>query len=279
MTDDAEPQTDSSTGGATGAPSSTRPGRWRRRLGVAFLSLLTLLVLAIGAFVVWASSTPDVGLVAERALVSDSVVAVAEDDGWVFTPSEPASTGLILYPGGRVDPASYAVLARPIAEAGFVVVVPSVRLNLAVLEPNVADDVMAAHPDIQQWFVGGHSLGGAMSAAYANDNRDDVAGLVLLAAFPAGGTDLSDSNMNVVSVYGTNDGLVSDEEVEDSRTRLPERARFVPVEGGNHAQFGDYGDQGGDNEAAITPDEQWRATAEAILSLMIGPRGGGGPSE
>ncbi len=258
--------------------SSPRAGR-RRRLRLAFLSVLGLVALLIGGFVIWASSTPDIGPVAERALTSDSVVTVTEDDGWVFTPTQPSSTGLILYPGGRVDPASYAVLARPIAEAGYQVIVPDVRLNLAVLEPNVADSVIADHPKIQRWFVGGHSLGGAMAASYADGHRDDVAGLVLLAAYPAGGTDLSDSNMNVLSVYGTNDGLVSDDELDGSRDALPERARFVPIEGGNHAQFGDYGIQGGDNDASVTAEEQWRTTAEAMLGLIIGTRGSGGPAE
>ena len=63
-------------------------------------------------------------------------------------------------------------------------------LNLAVLNPGAAQDVIDAYPAIESWVIGGHSLGGAMAAAFADDHPGIVDGLVLLAAFPASWNDL-----------------------------------------------------------------------------------------
>ncbi|NJN82459.1 MAG: alpha/beta hydrolase, partial [Caldilineaceae bacterium] len=146
---------------------------------------------------------------------------------------------------------------------------PSMPLNLAVLAPDRAADVIAAFPAIDQWAVAGHSLGGAMAATFAYDNPSAVDGLALWAAYPPGGNSLADrDDLAVTSIYGTLDGLATVEEIDLSRPLLPASTAFVAIEGGNHAQFGWYGDQAGDNPATISRAEQQAQTVSATMALL-----------
>lgn len=240
----------------------------RRRWPWVVLSIIAAVVVSAAGFAWWATSTPEPGARSRAALESDDRVRVVADDGYTFRPVEPADVGFVLYPGARVDPASYAVAARDIAEEGFLVVVPELTLNLAVLDASVAADVIAAHPDVDRWVVGGHSLGGAMAAGFAEDRRDDVSGLVLWAAYPPNGVDLSTADLAVASIFGTSDGLTTLDDIEDSRPRLPPETEFVAIEGGNHAQFGDYGAQERDEPATITFEEQQAQIVEATLRVL-----------
>jgi dienelactone hydrolase len=142
-------------------------------------------------------------------------------------------------------------------------------LNLAVFGVDRANAVVAANPQIERWALGGHSLGGAMSAAFIDGNPGVVDGLFFWAAFPADGNDLSDQPaLRVASVYGTLDGLATVDEVQASQRLLPAAAAFVPIEGGNHAQFGYYGDQPGDNLATISREEQQTQAVAATAALL-----------
>jgi len=95
-----------------------------------------------------------------------------------------------------------------------------------------------------------------------------VKGLLLWASYPAASDDLSDLDLAVISIYGTLDGLASEEEVVDSRDLLPADTRWVAVEGGNHAQFAWYGPQSGDNPATISRDDQQELVVAATLDLL-----------
>lgn len=250
-----------------GAPAATRR-RWPKLVAGLVAGLVALLALAAAGFVWWASSTPEPGSRAVAALVSDERVRVVDDDGYTFEPARPAGVGLVLYPGARVDPASYAAPARAIAAGGVLVVVPELTLNLAVLDASAAADVIAAHPGIETWVVGGHSLGGAMAAQFAHDRPEEVSGLLLWAAYPPDGADLSSDELAVASIYGTLDGLTTLDDIGRSRARLPPGTEFVAVEGGNHAQFGDYGAQRGDHPATISVEEQQAVVVEGSLRLL-----------
>jgi dienelactone hydrolase len=242
-------------------PPTSRRRRWWLWAGAA---VIVLLAVAAGGFYLWATTTQDPG---PRA-VSDEQVRVIEDDGYTFQPTRPTRVGFIFYPGGRVDPASYAAPAREIAEAGFLVIVPELTLNLAVLDADAVDDVIAAHPEIEQWVIGGHSLGGTIAASYAGEHRDTISGLVLWAAYPSNGTDLSTLDAAVASAFGTRDGLTTLDDIDDSRNRLPPDTDFVSIQGGNHAQFGDYGPQAGDNPATVSRDEQQAQAIQASLRIL-----------
>ena len=226
---------------------------WFKRIALA---ILLLLVVGTAAFVIWAENPLEAMPEALAALESDGDVLVTDTDWMVFTPTtgEP-DTGVIIYPGGHVDPRAYAPLAKEIARAGYLVILPPVPLNLAFTAINVADEIMAANPAIEHWYVGGHSLGGSMAAEYVAANADKVDGLFLWASYSAESTDLSAiPNLKVLSIYGTKDGGA--EEIRLSKERSPADTTWVEMEGGNHAQFGWYGIQPGDGVATISREEE-----------------------
>lgn len=250
-------------------------GKRIRTILIILVAILALLVVGFVGYSRIATAGPE--QVALDALVSDEVVTVDEGDWLIFEPVESAAeTGLIFYPGGYVDPRAYAPAAREIAAAGYLVVVPTMPLNLAVLGANTAADIIEAYPEINQWAIGGHSLGGAMAAQFAANNPEIIDGLVLWASYPAGNNDLSQSDLQVVSIYGTADGVSEPETVEASRARLPAATEWVPIPGGNHAQFGWYGPQNGDLAPQIDHLEQQAITVDATVTLLEALENGSG---
>lgn len=229
-------------------------------------SVLGVLILGVVGFVIWASSTPSVGQLAMSALKATDYVQVEQRDGVVFRPVNSNGIGFVLYQGAKVPPASYAYAAAQIASEGYTVFIPQLPLNLAVFDINAAAKIIKANTNLQCWVVGGHSLGGAMAAQYAKDNA--VAGLVLWAAYPADSNNLSQSNMKGMSISGTRDGLSTPAKIQASKKNLPPNTEYVVIDGGNHAQFGDYGAQSGDAEAEITLKDQQSHIAAATLRLL-----------
>jgi predicted esterase len=241
-----------------------------RLLRRVLLVLLIALLLTFIAFIVWANTPPAPMQAALDALVSDASVTVATTPWITFTPTEiTPTTGFIFYPGGRVDVRSYAPPLRQIAESGVLVVAVPMPLNLAVFGQNNADAVIQAYAgQIDRWVIGGHSLGGAMAGRYAYEHSDTIAGLVLWASFVEESYSLAGRDIAVASISGTLDGLATQGETAQNQAALPEQTIFVAIEGGNHAQFGDYGEQPGDNPAAITREEQQAQAVAATLALI-----------
>lgn len=242
----------------------------RRIILTAVIVLLAALLAGGLGFVIWASNPLPAMPEAIAALESDAAVTVTQGDWIAFAPTGATpTTGLIFYPGGRVDPRAYAPPLRALAAAGYYVALVPMPLNLAVFGVDRANAVIAANPQIEQWALAGHSLGGAMSAAFIDGNPGAVDGLVFWAAFPAENNDLTDQpGLAVSSIYGTLDGLATVESVLAGKPLLPPTAAFVPIDGGNHAQFGSYGDQPGDNPATITRAEQQAQAVTATAALL-----------
>jgi hypothetical protein len=240
----------------------------RRRYKI-FLSVLLVLFVAVSGFVLWAETPLGPMPEALEALKSDSSVTVTMDKWLVFRPTEEeVETGFIIYPGGRVDYRSYAPLARGIAAEGYLVVIVRMPLNLAVFGSGIARGVMSAFPEVGIWAIGGHSLGGSMAARFVYRNPSTVYGLILWASYPASGDDLSDREIAVLSIFGTLDGLATYDKIEKSLGLLPKDALIIGIEGGNHAQFGSYGLQRGDNLASITREQQQIEIIKVTVQLL-----------
>lgn len=241
--------------------------KWLRALLSGFLALL---LLGSGGFVLWASNPLPAMPEALAALQSDEQVDVrVEGNRLSFMPrSNSPNTAFIFYPGGRVDERAYAPLAHEIAAQGFLVVIVRMPLNLAVFNPNAAEAVLETYPQIQQWVIGGHSLGGSMAANYSRQNLSKVNGLILLASYPASSADLSKTDLAVLSIYATQDRLATVEKIRASEALLPPTTEWVAIEGGNHAQFGWYGEQPGDGLATLSRQEQHRQTLSAIVNFL-----------
>jgi hypothetical protein len=201
-------------------------------------------------------------------LNSDEQVKVVQGDYAFFQPlKNPAQTGFIFYPGGRVDYRSYAPLAHKLAEKGWPVAVVPMPLNLAVFGSNRAADVIGDHPEVPRWAIGGHSLGGSMAAQYEIDHPSTTTGIVFLASYPAG-NELSGSTMDALSIYASEDGLIPLTEWKILRSRFPVVTHWKLIQGGNHAGFGWYGVQKGDNPSAITLEEQTAQIVESIDEFL-----------
>jgi hypothetical protein len=241
-----------------------------RKLRIALIILVVILLLAVGGFVVWANTPPAPMPAALEALQSDALVSVETDRWLVFMPADPRpEAGFIFYPGGRVDVRSYAPVLRQISEMGFLVVAVPMPLNLAFFGQNSADEVIQVYGDlVNHWAIGGHSLGGAMAGRYAHDHADTIDGLVLWASFVEESFSLADRNLLVTSSYGTRDGLAQPDSIDTSRATLPPDTVFVAIDGGNHAQFGDYGDQAGDLPATISREDQQEQVISATIMLL-----------
>ena len=220
--------------------------------------LLVILLLFISSMVYvndYYHASPDV----LSALVSDDQINVhtLDDDTLVFEPHE-IKAGLIFYPGGKVEYTAYAPLLRQCAENGILTILVKMPLNLAVLDVNAADGLQEQYPQIENWYIGGHSLGGSMAASYLAKYPDAYQGLVLLAAYST--SDLSETNLNVISIYGSNDQVLNSKKYEDNKSNLPDNFTEYVIPGGSHAYFGCYGLQEGDGLATITNKEQIELT-------------------
>jgi hypothetical protein len=223
-----------------------------------------------GGFLVWASNPFGPGEMALAALESDSLVTVEQGDWITFQPADAKpTTGFIFYPGGRVDYRSYAPALREIAAQGYLVVLVPAPLNLMVFNPNAAQDVLPQFPQIEHWVIGGHSLGGAMAANYVYTNPAAMDGLVLWASYPASNNSLAGSDIPTLSIYGTLD-MAGMEKFDESRALLPADTTWVVIEGGNHARFGDYGFQPGDNMATISAADQQMQVVDATVAFLAG---------
>ena len=196
---------------------------------------------------------------------SDTVTVTQSEKLTVFTP-ETAEAGFIFYPGGKVEHTAYAPLLLELAEENILCVLVKMPLNLAVLDMDAAEGIPERFPDIAHWYIGGHSLGGSMAASYAADNAEDFAGLVLLASYST--ADLTETELEVLSLYGSEDQVLNMEKYQQYLSNLPENTCEWIIDGGNHAQFGSYGPQEGDGEASVTYQAQLAFTVQLLLDLI-----------
>lgn len=243
----------------------------KRALKIALAIVAGLLALGIVAFMAWAMTPLGPGDTSLELLADPGDMEIIRSDvGYeVARRGVEPTAGLVFYPGGRVDVRSYLPLASSIAsETGALVVVVPMPLSLAVFDINAAEKVIAAHPEIEVWGVGGHSLGGAMAAQWASGDPEGLDGLLLLAAYANDGADMSSTDLAAADVIATNDSVLDQANWEAGQALLPADTSRVEIAGGNHAQFGDYGEQPGDSPATIAPQEQWRLVTLATDSLI-----------
>lgn len=169
--------------------------------------------------------------------------------------------------GGKVENIAYAPLVRNLAENGISCLVAKMPFNLAVFDMKAADRLKALYPEINEWYIGGHSLGGSMAASYVYEHADEYEGVVLLGSYST--ADLSDTDLEVLSVYGSNDEVLNIDKYKQYYSNLPQTVIEKVIEGGCHSYFGEYGQQQGDGIATITAQEQQELTSQLILDMIL----------
>ncbi|UYP46567.1 hypothetical protein NEF87_002852 [Candidatus Lokiarchaeum ossiferum] len=237
----------------------------KKAIGVVFL----IIFIGFAGFAAyWVTDSSDPMEEALNVIKSDADVSVQADKNIAFTPvNSTPTTGIIFYPGGKVEPEAYSVLAKSIASQGYLVVIVSMPLNLAVLGANRAEDIMTEFSSISNWVMAGHSLGGSMAAKYTFDHPEDVQGLILLASYPTDFNNLSKLEIPCVSLYGEFDTVLS-KDIPSTASLLPSNHTIHMIASGNHAYFGYYGEQKGDGVATISRNEQHNETINYILAML-----------
>ncbi|MDY2838601.1 MAG: DUF1294 domain-containing protein [Bilifractor sp.] len=253
-------------GGGTGALTGMRvfhhkTRKWKFRIIVP-LSLI-IWILAV-AFFMYTGNYYHAGEVAEHYIHSDAAVTVTEEKtGYLF--DGPGTDDLIIfYPGAKVETEAYAPILHEVAECGYDCFLVNMPFRLAFFGLNKAEDVMARHPDYVQFYMAGHSLGGAMAGNFTAEHLNEIRGVIFMAAYPTKTLEGS----RALSLYGSQDGVLNMKHYQDSLSLMPDDFTDVIIEGGNHAQFGDYGEQKGDGEATISAEEQWGESVTAIMNFM-----------
>ena len=229
---------------------------WRRVL----LVLCLVLVLLGGGFF-WYVSDYYRAEDAAVTVLAQGQNLTTEDNLTILSPSTPSDTAVIFYPGAKVEAIAYLPLLDQIRQTGVTCILVDMPFHMAIFDSNAAQDVMERFPDVAHWYVAGHSMGGAMASQFAANHPDEVDGLILLGAYIYGDYPPE----KTLTVYGS-----LNQSVED---HLDYTENVVEIQGGNHAQFGNYGPQKGDAEATISAQEQQKQTVEAIAAFLSRQQG------
>lgn len=233
----------------------------------ALVILFVMIVLLIGAVTFYLNDYYHADMQRIHAFLPETNVTICQtDNGHFVLAPEDASTGLIFYPGGKVEHSAYLPLMKNLASEGILCVLVEMPFHLAVLDMDAADGIPAQYPQIENWCIGGHSLGGSMAATYLSDHAEEYDGLVLLGSYST--ADLSQSGLSVLSIYGSNDLVMNRDNYQKYRSNLPADFREIVIDGGCHAYFGMYGPQDGDGTPTITNEEQIHLTTQAFVSMV-----------
>jgi len=230
------------------------------------MSVVLTLAIIVGACAIYLGDYYRADHEAIGAFLPQGTVWKEELDGTIVFEPAGATKGLIFYPGGKVEYTAYIPLMQACAEKGILCVLVEMPFNLAVFDINAADGIQKEYPEIEDWYIGGHSLGGSMAASYLADHAEDYEGLILLGSYST--VDLSATDLAVLSVFGSEDRVMNREKYEKNKSNLPSGFTEYVIDGGCHAYFGMYGAQDGDGTPTITNEEQIRLTVENIVKIL-----------
>ena len=235
------------------------------------LILIIILAVFVGGLAYFGYYVSDYSHADNNALAAlsgnGSYRVVNSADSITFTPiANKSSTGIIFYPGAKVQPEAYSVIASKLATNGYTTIIVKMPFNLAIFGTNKADNVIAQHGEISTWVIGGHSLGGVFASDYAVNHQNKIKGVIYLAAYP--NTNASNATFKALSIRGSQDGLATSTQISQNLNKFPINTTFITIDGGNHANFGDYGVQVGDNKSSITKQEQQNMTVNYILAFL-----------
>ena len=205
--------------------------------------------------------------IAYDAFKIDEIVQVYDEkDYYLFDNKENDSKAIIFYPGGKVEEAAYAPLMHNIAKEGIDVYIIKMPFHFALFGINKANNVFD-NTNYEEIYLMGHSLGGTSISNYLSNSSYSFKGIIYLASYP---TKKIPGSMSSLSIYGTNDSVLNKKEYLKSKELLPTNHYEFIIEGGNHANFGNYGDQKKDGSSTITREYQQELTKNEIIKYIMG---------
>lgn len=243
--------------------------RKKRKLVIWLASIILTLAILVGACAIYLSDyyRADLGAIATMSFGEDFEQIELEDESIAFVPTD-IKAGFIFYPGGKVEHSAYIPLMRAMAQEGILCIIARMPFNLAVLDIDAAQELRELYPSLNEWYIGGHSLGGSMAASHLEDFFADYKGLVLLGSYST--TDLNGKGLRALSIYGSEDKVMDAESYKSNKSNLPSDLVEIIIDGGNHAYFGVYGKQDGDGGALISNFEQITRTSRSICEFILG---------
>ena len=237
-----------------------------KKIKIALYIILALIILIVCLSVWYVNDYSHADASVNTYLNGTSNVSVEKVDNGLFLDGPGNDSALIFYPGAKIEYISYLPLFMELANDGvdcFIVEMPG---NLAFLGADSADSIIGGDKySYDEWYISGHSLGGVAASSYAINHKDKISGLILLASYPV--DDMG--NMAVLSIYGSNDKTLNKETYDESKSLMDNNLTEYVINGGNHAQFGSYGNQSGDGIATISPENQRDQTEKAILDFIF----------
>lgn len=243
-------------------------GKKKKAALISLISVASIIAVAVIAFGIYVGDyyhADDTSIEAFAYNSTGIYENTDEDENLVFAPTDPIA-GFVFYPGGKVEHTAYVPLMRALAERGVLCILIEMPFNLAIFDTGAAKGVKDSFDFIDDWYIGGHSLGGSAAAMYAAENPDEFYGLILLAAYSS--VDLRDTGMDLLSIYGSEDKVLSLEKYDEYKSNLPDGFTEEIIDGGCHAYFGMYGIQEGDGIPRITSEKQIELTAGIILQTV-----------
>jgi len=221
--------------------------------------LITLIVLISIMFLVIKNKEYQPSKTATTAAQTSTVV-----DNTIKFQGDDSKPKVIFYPGALVEPKSYSLWAKKVAQAGFSVYIVRFPLDLAVLNANAANKIQ----NNQAYVIGGHSLGGTMASRYAKSHAKKLKGVFFLASYPEKKGDLHEIKVPILSLTASNDGVLNRTNYKKAKKFLPNDAVYEQISGGNHAGFGSYGKQSGDNTATISNAKQQNIVSKLLINWL-----------
>lgn len=240
----------------------------KKKIFISVIIIVFILTIIIASGIIYVNDfyRADLNAIGSFVPINTIQMQIIEDHTIIFQPSDEVSTGFIFYPGGKVEYTAYIPLMKALASRGTLCVLIEMPFNLAVLDINAADGIQNKYPQIENWYIGGHSLGGSMAASYVSKHINEFDGLILLGSYST--DELINNDLKVLSIYGSEDTIINHEKYEKNKANLPENFSEVIINGGCHSYFGMYGMQEGDGIPSITNEEQINQTVDAIIKLF-----------
>lgn len=226
------------------------------------IGIILFLIVFVGGFFVYAQFYYHAEKTATDYLNGTEDVNVTKISKGLFLDGYGNNTTIIFYPGAKVEYTSYLPLFTNLASRGIDCYLVEMPFNLAFFGINSADDIIK-NSSYQHYFMAGHSLGGAMAGSYVNSTSNNIIGLIYLSSHLP-----KEIHVPVLSIRGTNDGVINLTSYNQAKPLVKNNFTEIIINGGNHAQFGYYGVQSGDNQANITPESQQNQTADAIIRFI-----------
>jgi hypothetical protein len=220
-------------------------------------------------FIAWLFYSYQAHGVAEKLFQNSEITKLEENsDFFLFTPTTPFKEVLIFYPGAMVDPKAYGPLCRKIADSNIKVYLIKMQWRLASKGYSKPKELHLFDDIAKTYILSGHSQGAKMAAQFAYENPALIDKLLLLATSHPRDISLASSKIPMMKIYGSKDGVADEKSIMDNKSKLPATTKFIRIDGANHAQFGYYGFQLGDNVATISREQQQTETLKYMIEFI-----------